>query len=152
MTRGRAIALAGLTIGTLDILDAFIFFGVRSGAQPLRILQGIAGGLLTRPVAQSGGLPTALLGLALHFFIATTIAAVYMFASRAIPMLARRPCVFGPLYGIAAYFVMNLVVLPLSASPPPAFNPATPVLINGLLIHMFGVGLPAALFASRART
>jgi hypothetical protein len=27
--------------------------------------------------------------------------------------------------------------------------PATPVMINGMLIHMFGVGLPASYFASR---
>jgi hypothetical protein len=26
-----------------------------------------------------------------------------------------------------------------------------PILANGLLIHMFGVGLPSALFASRVR-
>jgi hypothetical protein len=31
----RAILLGGLTVGTLDLLDAFIFFGIRSGAQPL---------------------------------------------------------------------------------------------------------------------
>ena len=29
--------------------------------------------------------------------------------------------------------------------------PVTPVMINGILIHMFGVGLPAAYFSSRVR-
>jgi hypothetical protein len=29
--------------------------------------------------------------------------------------------------------------------------PATPIMINGILIHMFGVGLPAAYFSSRIR-
>ena len=29
--------------------------------------------------------------------------------------------------------------------------PAMPVMLNGILIHMFGVGLPAAYFASRGR-
>jgi hypothetical protein len=40
---------------------------------------------------------------------------------------------------------MNFIVLPLSASGPSAFR--TVVVINGLLIHMLGVGLPSALFA-----
>jgi hypothetical protein len=41
----RALGYGTLAVGTLDILDAFIFFGLRSGAPPQRILQGIAGGL-----------------------------------------------------------------------------------------------------------
>ena len=32
--------------------------------------------------------------------------------------LARRATLFGPLYGIGVYLVMNYVVLPLSAFPP----------------------------------
>jgi hypothetical protein len=43
---------------------------------------------------------------------------------------------------------MNLVVLPLSAAGRPAY--AWPVAANGLLNHMFGVGLPSALFARMA--
>lgn len=33
----------------------------------------------------------------------------------------------------------------------PLALPATPVMINGILIHAFGVGLPAAYFASKTR-
>ena len=43
--------------------------------------------------------------------------------------------------------IMNLVVLPLSVGRP-RFLP--PVVTNGLLIHMFGVGLPSSLFARAA--
>jgi hypothetical protein len=57
--------------------------------------------------------------------------------------------VSGLLYGVAAYGVMNFIVLPLSKTGPPSL-PA-PVLVNGLLIHMFGVGLPIALFARAAK-
>lgn len=142
-----AVMLGALAVGTLDILDAFIFFGVRSGASPMRILQGIAGGLLTRPVALQGGWPTAALGLFLHYFIAFGIVTIYALASRRMRVLARRPLVFGPLYGIAAYLVMNVVVVPLSRVGG-TFDPPWPVLINGLLIHMVGVGLPGALAAA----
>ena len=46
------------------------------------------------------------------------------------------------------YLFMNFVVLPLSAigSRPPL---PLPVLIGGLLIHMFGIGLPIALVVRR---
>jgi hypothetical protein len=145
----RAIAYGTLAVGTLDILDAFVFFGVRSGAPPVRILQGIAGGLLTRPVALQGGWPTAALGLGLHYFIAFGIVLTYVLVSRRVRVLSERPLLLGPLYGIAVYFVMNLLVVPLSRIGA-SFDPPAAVLVNGLLIHMFGVGLPSALAARAA--
>lgn len=147
----RTILLGGLVVGVLDILDAFIFFGIRGvGAQ--RILHSIAAGLLGRDAAVAGGLPTALLGLFLHFVIATGIAATYYLASRRIPLLVRHPVMCGMLYGIVVFFVMQLVVLPLSATAGSGSLPAGAVLINGLAIHAFGVGLPAALITARGRT
>jgi hypothetical protein len=44
---------------------------------------------------------------------------------------------------------MSFVVVPLSAIG--ARSPSTGVLLNGLLIHALGVGLPAALSARAAR-
>ncbi len=147
---GRAVLYGTLAVGTLDILDAFIFFGLRSGARPERILQSIAGGVLTRPVAIQGGWPAAALGLFLHYLIAFGIVTVYMLASRQVRPLARRPLALGPLYGIAVYLVMNVVVVPLSRIGGSFTLVFTPVLVNGLLIHMFGVGLPSALAAAAA--
>jgi hypothetical protein len=143
----RAILLGGLTVGVLDGLDAVIFFGLRNGAAPYRIFQAIAAGLLGKASFQ-GGMATAALGLLLHLCIATTIVAVFVLASRRLPALARRPFLWGPLYGVAAYLVMNLVVVPLSAATPA--HKALPVVINGVLIHIFGVGIPSALFARAA--
>jgi hypothetical protein len=145
----RAYILAGLTVGSLDILDAFTFFGLRSGVRPARILQSISAGLLGR-ASFDGGVATAALGLFLHFFIAFAIVGVYFLVARAIPGLTRRPFLTGPLYGLAAYGVMNYVVIPLSAAASRGGAPPPPVLLNGLLIHAFGVGLPAALFARKA--
>ena len=44
---------------------------------------------------------------------------------------------------------MNLVVLPLSAYPPRKSFPLI-VIATGLLVHMFFIGLPIALAASKA--
>jgi hypothetical protein len=142
----RAVLLGTLAVGVLDILDAFLFFGFQ-GVPPIRILQSIASGLLGRD-AYGGGLPTAALGAFLHFFIAFAVVATYFLASRRWPGLARRPLLYGPLYGLLVYAVMNLVVIPLSAA---AFGPPDAKgLANGLLIHALGVGLPSAWFAARA--
>jgi hypothetical protein len=144
---GRALVTGTLTVGVLDILDAFLFFGFR-GARPIGILQSIASGLLGRSAYQ-GGMRTALLGLLLHFFIACGVVATYLVATRLVPALNRRPWVYGVLYGVAVYAVMNLIVIPMSAAALGSGPTPLVVRINGVLIHMFGVGLPAALVAAR---
>lgn len=143
----RALLYGGLVVALLDILDALVFFGLR-GVAPSRILQSIAAGLLGR-ASFSGGAATVALGAALHLFIATCVVTVYYLASRRLPQLVRRPLVYGPLYGLAVYLVMNFVVIPLSASP--RGTPPPEVIANGVLIHLVGVGLPAALFARKAQ-
>jgi len=71
-----AIFSAGLLAGVLDITAAFVTW-VPQGVPPVRILQGIASGLLG-PQAFKEGIQTALLGGALHFLIALSAAAVFL--------------------------------------------------------------------------
>lgn len=58
----RAIVYGGLTVGTLDLFDAFVFFGLRSGTQPIAILHNIAARFVGRDAARAGGMPIAALG------------------------------------------------------------------------------------------
>jgi uncharacterized membrane protein YagU involved in acid resistance len=143
----RAILLGGLIAGTIDISYACIFSYLRRGTSPVRILQSVASGALGRS-AFEGGARTAALGLVFHFLIATIAAAIYYLASRRLRFLVNYAVICGPLYGVCIYLVMNFVVLPLSAI---GSRPALPlpVLISGLLIHMFGIGLPIALIVRR---
>ena len=143
LSTGRAFVYGALTVATLDILDAFVFFGFR-GVPPVTILQSIASGLLGS-AAYEGGAATAVLGLMLHVFIASGVVGTYLVASRFVPALVRHPVLGGLLYGLAVYLVMYRVVLPLSAigaRPRP-----WPVVTNGVLIHLLGIGLPSAWFA-----
>ena len=144
----RALLYGTLAVGLLDALDAIVVFGLRSGATPTRIFQGIAAGLYGR-ASYDGGWVTAAIGVGLHFTVAFGVTAVYLFASRQLPALARRPWTFGPLYGVVVYVVMTFVFIALSAIGP--VRPSAFALTNGLIIHMLGVGLPAALVAARAR-
>jgi hypothetical protein len=143
-----SILLGGLVAGAFDITYAMVISYLRKGISPIRVLQSVASGWLG-PASFEGGLPAAALGLASHFFIALTAAAVYVLAGRYLPMLVRQPVVCGAVYGFGIYVVMNYVVIPLSRVPPrPA--PAFIVWATGLLVHMFLIGVPIALAARRA--
>ncbi len=142
----EAIGWGGFTAGVLDIIAAFVVGG-STGVAPTRVLQAIASGLLGRD-AFEGGLATAALGLFLHFVIAFGAAAIYYAASLRLPVLIRRWLVCGLVFGLAVFFFMQHVVLPLSAfriSPNRELFP-----VEGLLIHALGVGLPIGFFTWRA--
>jgi hypothetical protein len=137
-----AVSVGGLLAGVLDITAATVVYGVSLQ----RILQSVASGLLGRE-AFAGGWETAALGAGFQLLIATTAAAVYVLASRRLPWLVRRPWVSGPLFGVAVYFFMQHVVVPLSAARQGAFS--WEGLAKGIVIHVLFVGLPIALCASR---
>jgi hypothetical protein len=141
----KVIAGATLLVGTLDISDAFIFYGIR-GVPPLRILQGIAGGIYGRP-ALGMGHRSALIGLICHFFIAFCATSVFLLAARKLP-LARHPWLYGSLFGVALYCVMNYIVLPLSKIGLRPIPPLIP-LINGVAALVFCIGIPLAFIARR---
>jgi hypothetical protein len=141
----KVIPGATLLVGTLDISDAFIFYGLR-GVSPIGILQGIASGALGRAAFGMGQRAT-LLGLFFHFFIAFSATCVFLLAARKLP-LAHRPWLFGTLFGVALYIVMNYIVLPLSKI---GLRPAPPLvpLINGVAALVFCIGIPLAFIARR---
>ncbi len=139
-----AILCGGFFCGALDISAAFIVYG-DLGMRPIPLLQGIASGILGRS-AFNDGLPSALLGFFLEFVIATGAAAVYVMAAGFVVFLTRRPLLAGPLYGIAVYWFMQLVVVPLSRYAHHRFS--LELMLIGIAIHMVCVGPPIA-FAAR---
>src|SRR4029453_11821005 len=148
LSPARAILYGTLVVGTLDIVDAFVFFGLRSGSTPMRILQSIASGGVGG-AGYTGGAGAAALGAVTHYFIAFGIVATYFVVSRRVAVLTRHPIACGIVYGLLVYLFMNRVVIPLSAIGAASW-PVLPVLANGLLIHACGIGIPSAIFAARA--
>ena len=142
----RAALAGGLVAGALDITYAFVGYGLL-GVTPFRILHSVASGWLGE-AAYEGGAATAALGLASHLFITCVAAAIYVMASRRLDVLTVRPFLCGGLFGLIVFGVMNYVVVPLSAAvvggPRGIFYPL------GVLVHIFFVGIPIALFARRA--
>ena len=142
-----AILIGGAIAGACDITYAITFWAFR-GVSATRVLQSVASGLLGAP-AFNRGLTTAGLGLVLHFFIAFSAATIFYLAAKVLPILTRRAVLFGILYGLAIFAVMNLVVLPLSAFPRKVTFPLLAT-TTGLAVHMFLIGLPIALAVRRS--
>lgn len=135
----------GLIAGVMDITAAFVVYG-HYGVKPLGLLKGIAAGLLGLR-AFEGGPAVALLGLCCHFVIAFGAATVFFFASRSLPFLVRHAAPYGVLYGIAVYFFMNRIVVPLSGAKKYPFS--FKMMVIGVVIHIFCVGVPIALSVRR---
>lgn len=143
MTQGRAILLATFVAGALDILAAIIQAGGAAGP----VLRSVAAGPLGDG-AIAGGAGMAFAGIVIHFLLMAVIAAIFILAAARLPMLRRRPLIWGPLYGLGVWAVMYLIVLP--ARWPTAFPLTDPAKIAwAIAFHTLLVGLPIALITSR---
>ena len=74
-------------------------------------------------------------------------AMVFSLAIRCLPSLVRHYLLSGALYGVIVFLFMNLVVIPLSAMPKRPLTSSG--VMTQVLIHIFCVGLPISLAASR---
>jgi hypothetical protein len=127
------ILVGGLVAGVLDMTSAYLTYG---RMMPL----GIAGGLIGAAARHAAAGPYVL-GLLLHYLIALSAAAAYCLASRKLTFLRDHFFICGLVFGIVFFLFMNLIVLPLSAYH--AMGPYTyRGLTQGLLVHMFLIGLP----------
>jgi hypothetical protein len=143
------VLAGGLVAGTLDIVYACVFWGLKRSVPVQRILQSVAAGLLGEASFEGGG-PTAALGLALHFFIALSMSVVYYLVARRWSLLWQRPVLCGGGYGLLLYGIMNYVVVPLSAAGGRR-GPADPLWITlSIAVHVLLIGMPIALFTRRA--
>jgi hypothetical protein len=141
----RPILLATFVAGTLDILAAIgltLFYGRRTVAEMLR---GVASGPF--PAAAEWEAHGVALGLAVHFTLMAIMVAVYVAAAARLPSLRARPLLWGTLYGLATYVVMNLIVVPLRFGG--AWPPSTRAIVTQLFCHIVLVGIPTALIAAR---
>jgi len=134
----RTILVAGLICGTLDGLCAL---GLSAG-RFVRLFRFLASGLLG-PKAFEGGMATVALGIAVHFSVALGAAAVFFWASRALPFMIEQAVLCGVLFGVLVHVFMNFVVIPLSAIGRRPFNARA--FVMQLLVHMIVVGPSIAL-------
>lgn len=141
-----AILLGGFVAGTIDIGSAALINQV----SPVLILHYIAAGVLGPGAALAGGASVAILGLVLQWAMSLIIAAIFVLAAQRMRALARAWLSWGMAYGVGIFFVMNYVVLPLSAAMTkphlPHFTPAH-FIENLLAMLLFGAII--AFFANK---
>jgi uncharacterized membrane protein YagU involved in acid resistance len=149
-----AILLGGLIAAAIDIGAAALI----SGRSPAFIMQAIAGGLLGK-ASFEGGIGTAILGAVLQEVMGVLIATIYVLFAKSVPGLLRRWILSGLIYGVVIFFVMNYVVVPLSAwKSAPHFTSLkfsenmAAMLLFGLIVAFFARRLAGAPLAQEAAT
>ena len=144
--RRKALAMAILASGTLDILSAFAFsamVGVSAG----QVLRYVASGPFGDGMRQ-GGAAAAALGLGVHFALMAVMVAIYFAVAGRFEAVRRQWYLAGPAYGIVIYLVMYWIVVPTRFGTEPSLDPWR--VGNALFSHIVCVGLPMAWIASRA--
>jgi hypothetical protein len=140
----RDTAVGGLLAGTIDIAAACLI----NWRSPRVILQAIASGVLGSASFHSGTWSAAL-GLVLQWVMSLLIAALFVIGAGRLPVLRRHWARAGFVYGIVIFFVMNYIVVPLSAVGHVfAFTPLK-FLENMVAMLLFGIIIA---FGARART
>ncbi|AYB32772.1 hypothetical protein [Chryseolinea soli] len=142
----KAIILAGLLAGTMDILSAFIHFYIVAGGSPVIVLHYIASAVFGKE-AYAGGAGMALTGLLFHYIIAYGWTVLYFLAFPYLSFLAKNKYVSGVLYGAFVWVCMNKIVVPLTLVKMGPFDVAKAALQMGIL--MVCIGLPIAILADR---
>jgi len=144
----RSSVIAGLIIGFADaVIYHWFVQNVLGGVPLISLYQYIASGALGES-AFAGGIATALLGALFHYIISIVIAGVFILSVDRIPLLRRYFIPGSLLYGFGVFIVMNMIVTPLSATPPlPA--PTTPQLIVAILDHILVFGLLLGILVRR---
>jgi hypothetical protein len=140
----RPILIGTLIAGTLDILAAIILSSIY-GNGPMVMLRGVASGPF--PGAGAWGAGGSVLGLAVHFTLMAIMVTIYVAAAARLRQLREQPLLWGFLYGLATYVVMNWIVVPLRFHGP--LPPSTRAIVTQLFCHIVLVGIPIALVAAR---
>jgi hypothetical protein len=143
----KSIIKTALLAGTLDILAAVINYYYNTGKTPEGVFKFIASGAFGK-TAFSGGKEYIIAGLLFHYLIAFSFTILFFLLYPKIKRYASGYIITtGLVYGIVAWCVMNLVVVPMSKTP--VIKTDTTQQFIGMVFLMFLVGLPVALMTKK---
>lgn len=147
------ILLTALLVAIADALEPIIANFNRLGwSAPRRVFQSVAAGVLGRS-SFDGGVPTALLGAALHCTIALIWTSIYALVVRRLGFVRKLVATnaglifVGAIYGVGIWCAMDFIVIPLSRA---TFTPVSkPAFWQQFIWHMVGVGQLIVWFTER---
>ncbi|SMD37676.1 hypothetical protein SAMN04488029_3406 [Reichenbachiella faecimaris] len=135
----KIILLAGLLVGTLDILAAFIDFYIVIGNDPTGVLRYIASGVFGS-AAFTGGSVMIVWGLFFHYVLAYSFTILFFWLHKKVTLVSTYPITTAVIYGVFMWIITVLVIVPMSETPPIPFNFWTA--IKAVLILIFMISLP----------
>lgn len=144
--KSSTIIKAGLLVGTLDILSAFIYYFIKTGKKDVfNVLKYVASGLFGKE-AFSAGNGMIIAGLLLHYMIAFAFTLFFFRLFPKIKVFSTNKILTGIFYGIFIWMVMNLVVVPLSGIGNRPFDIVNATI--NVLILIICIGIPLSFMAN----
>lgn len=129
-----AILWGGLAAGAMDFCAAMTI----NRLPALTIGRAVATGLYGRGAFAMGD-GVGWQGVGLHFAMSLLIAAIYVLAAERIALMRQSVLVFGLLYGVGIFVVMNYVVRPLSKAGLSHYATPLSFIENLVAMLIFGI-------------
>ena len=143
-----AILIAGLIVGSADILMAFLHAYTKNGATPDKVLRYVASGVFGKKAFVADNTYMVFLGLLCHYVVAFIFTTIFFFIYPNIKWLSTNRILTGILYGILMWSAMSFIVLPLSNTPAPKKFDLKNALI-AVTILIIAIGIPLSYMAHR---
>ena len=140
---GGALLRSGIAVGISDFLFASVSNWLMQSRTPVRVFQGVASVPFGKGMLE-GGIPTALLGLLIHFCVAFLWSTVYYVLTRSnstLRNLVRSPggaAAFALVYGPLIWLTMSLLLIPAFVHRAPTFTPIWWVQLVGHALFVVG--------------
>lgn len=131
---------AGLVVGSLDISAACIQYFIKTGKGPAGVLKFVASGVFGKD-AFTNNTVMIFMGLLFHFIIAMLFTFFFFWLTAKIPGLLKIKVLTGIVYGVFIWTVMNVIILPLSNTPPLPFKITNAAIAAFILIVCIGIPL-----------
>lgn len=142
MNKNSSLILkAGLLVGTLDILAAFINFYSKTGKNVGIVLKYIASAVFGKE-AMTGGSSMIFFGLLFHYLIAFAFTIIFSLLYPKLWQWFRSTVLIAIVYGVFIWLVMNLIVVPSSRASQIPFSWSAGTI--NCLILIVCIGLPLA--------
>ena len=150
----KAVLISGLIAGSLDATAACIQYYINTGNNPARVFRYVASAALGPETKTKDLYSMALWGLLFHYLIAMSFTLFFFLCFRQIRMILMNKFVAGIVYGIFAWCVMNLLVVPLAFGIDfnVQYHKYLDNLKNSLIamgILILAIGIPISLMAER---
>jgi hypothetical protein len=135
----KLIIKAGLIVGTLDIIAAFLNFYFKTGKNVTIVLKYIASAVFGKS-AMAGGDLMVLSGLLFHYVIALIFTVFFAFIFSKLLAWFQHTWLIALIYGVFIWLVMNFLIVPHSNASPIPFSWSAG--LTNCLILIICIGYP----------